>query len=242
MALEVASGLRRAARALLSALELEGSQPYRSSRCPVLAERRAKRPMRLAYADPPYPGRAHLYRNHPDFAGEVDHAALVERLQQFDGWALSTNSDTLAMVLALCPPQSQVAAWVRSDAVPFNPDGMGAVRSWEPVIYVPARAKRNAPDRVRDVLSCGVPKGDRKVFPGAKPALFAEWVFGLLVAEPGDSLDDLFPGSGAVTTAWDLWNRQPSLWAVNGQSSWTRTHPRTHHAAPFWLKDGPNVP
>ena len=29
--------------------------------------------MRIAYADPPYPGCAHLYRGHPDYAGEVDH-------------------------------------------------------------------------------------------------------------------------------------------------------------------------
>ena len=34
---------------------------------------------RLGYADPPYPGLAHLYADHPDFAGEVDHAALIRR-------------------------------------------------------------------------------------------------------------------------------------------------------------------
>lgn len=32
--------------------------------------------LRLAYADPPYPNRsARHYRNHQDYAGEVDHAA-----------------------------------------------------------------------------------------------------------------------------------------------------------------------
>lgn len=36
--------------------------------------------MRVAYADPPYPGCAHLYRDHPDYAGEVDHEALVASL------------------------------------------------------------------------------------------------------------------------------------------------------------------
>ena len=35
--------------------------------------------MRFAYADPPYIGRAYYYKNHPDFAGEVDHAELVTR-------------------------------------------------------------------------------------------------------------------------------------------------------------------
>lgn len=43
--------------------------------------------MRLAYADPPYPGCAALYKDHPDYAGEVDHAALLRTLQDnYDGW------------------------------------------------------------------------------------------------------------------------------------------------------------
>jgi hypothetical protein len=32
--------------------------------------------------------------------------------------------------------------------------------------------------------------------------VFCRWLFGLLGAAPGDQLDDLFPGSGAVTRAW----------------------------------------
>ena len=35
------------------------------------------RPLRLAYADPPYPGNAWLYRDHPDYGGEVDHAVTL---------------------------------------------------------------------------------------------------------------------------------------------------------------------
>ena len=37
---------------------------------------------------------------------------------------------------------------------------------------------------------------------GAKPGAFCRWVFDLLGAAPGDSLDDLYPGSGAVGKAW----------------------------------------
>jgi hypothetical protein len=37
----------------------------------------AGRPLRLAYADPPYPGKARLYQDHPDYGGEVDHAELT---------------------------------------------------------------------------------------------------------------------------------------------------------------------
>lgn len=47
---------------------------------------------RFAYADPPYPGQsAKHYGDHPDFAGEVDHDELIERLLGYDGWALSTH-------------------------------------------------------------------------------------------------------------------------------------------------------
>jgi hypothetical protein len=31
------------------------------------------------------------------------------------------------------------------------------------------------------------------------------WLFGLLGAMPGDSLDDLYPGSGIVSWAWQRW-------------------------------------
>lgn len=55
------------------------------------------RPLRLAYADPPYPGNARLYRDHPDYGGEVDHAALIERLSAYDGWALSTSAEACAV-------------------------------------------------------------------------------------------------------------------------------------------------
>ena len=73
----------------------------------------AFRPLRLAYADPPYPGRASLYRDHPDYGGEVDHAALFAQLAGYDGWALSTSAEALPQVLALCPPGVRVAAWHR---------------------------------------------------------------------------------------------------------------------------------
>jgi hypothetical protein len=33
--------------------------------------------MKLAYDDPLYPGYAALYKDHPDYAGEVDHVTLV---------------------------------------------------------------------------------------------------------------------------------------------------------------------
>lgn len=91
-------------------------------------------PRRLAYADPPYPGKAHYYRNHPDYGGEVDHAVLIASLSaEYDAWALSTSASRLQDVLALCPPGVRVAAWFRGER-PNNRTDLPQ-NAWEPVIY-----------------------------------------------------------------------------------------------------------
>ncbi|MGH3235383.1 MAG: hypothetical protein ACRDOU_30215 [Streptosporangiaceae bacterium] len=161
------------------------------------------RPLRLAYADPPYPGNARLYRDHPDYGGEVDHVGLLERLAAYDGWALSTSAGALPAVLALCPPGARVAAWNRGE----RPTRSGwPLHAWEPVIYHGGRqlARDAGAARRADSIVCGV--AAVTTLPGrvtgAKPAAVCRWIFDLLGAMPGDSLDDLFPGSGAVTRAW----------------------------------------
>jgi hypothetical protein len=164
------------------------------------------RALRLAYADPPYPGNAHIYAGHPDYAGEVDHAALIRRLQLgYDGWALSTSAAALPVVLALCPPGVRVAAWHRGERPAA---ARWPLNAWEPVIYRGGRpAGPPGPGAARrvDSLVCGV--SPLMTLPGrvtgAKPAAFCRWVFDLLGAAPGDTFDDLFPGSGVVTRAWE---------------------------------------
>lgn len=101
-----------------------------------VAERTAE-PLRLAYADPPYPGKSRrYYGDHPDFAGEVDHRVLLEQLQQYDGWALSTSAEALQDVLALCPRGVRVAAWTRGARHTVS---AGPLNAWEPVIYYGGR-------------------------------------------------------------------------------------------------------
>ena len=69
---------------------------------------------RLAYADPPYPGCAKLYASEPTYAGEVDHAEFVARLQTYDGFVLHTSSVALAEVLSLfAKGEVRVMAWVK---------------------------------------------------------------------------------------------------------------------------------
>jgi len=92
--------------------------------------------MKFAYADPPYPGQAkRWYGKHPDYAGEVDHAELIARLEADypDGWALSSNAVSLPTILRLCPIDIRVAAWHNTNSQPPGAIG-GWWWSWEPVI------------------------------------------------------------------------------------------------------------
>ena len=95
------------------------------------------RSLRLAYADPPYPGKARLYRDHPDYGGEVDHLALIARLAEYDGWALSTSAEALPAVLALYPPGVAGGGLASGGATDPEPVaaarvGAGAVSRWPP--------------------------------------------------------------------------------------------------------------
>lgn len=197
------------------------------------------RRLRLAYADPPYPGLSRrYYEDHPDYAGEVDLVALVSHLQQFDGWALSTSARALPDVLGVvrtvastwstesvaaaghddncrpstsdicrpapAPPDTsiRVAAWVRGS----RPGKSLLPRTaWEPVVYRPGRPDVSLAATDDALVFTPRPRlTDPRRVTGAKPAAFCDWLFRLLGAAQGDTLDDLYPGSGGVGRAWDL--------------------------------------
>lgn len=162
--------------------------------------------MRFAYADPPYPGCAHLYRDHPDYAGEVDHVALISRLVRDypDGWALSTSSPALRNILPLTPPGTRVCAWVKPFAS-FKP-GVPLAYAWEPVLICGGRKRTREEPTVRDWVSASITL--KRGLTGAKPRAFCFWLFDALGARPGDDLADLFPGSGAVMRAWEAYTRR----------------------------------
>jgi len=161
--------------------------------------------VRIGYADPPYPGCAHLYREHPDFGGEVDHAALVARLEsEFDGWVLHTSSVALGLVLPLCPSGVRVMAWVKGFAA-FKRN-VSVAYAWEPVLVKAARkpvvSKRLT---MRDWVEAPITL--KRGLAGAKPEKVCHWAFEMVGARPDDDLVDLFPGTGAVTKAWGTWRQ-----------------------------------
>lgn len=173
--------------------------------------------MKIAYADPPYPGCAHRYKDHKDFAGEVDHAELIARLERdFDGWLLHTSSTALRGVLAICPPTVRIMAWVKPFAA-FKRN-VSVAYAWEPVI-VKACRKPVVTGRIvmRDWVSESITL--KKGLCGVKPPKVCAWAFEMLGLEPDDELVDLYPGTGAVTTAWEAWKeslRAPKENKTNG--------------------------
>lgn len=169
-------------------------------------------PKRFAYADPPYLGQGRkLYgKLHPD-AADFDrpeaHRALIGRLvDEFpDGWALSASSPSLHTILPMCPPDVRVGAWVKPFAS-FKAN-VNPAYCWEPVIFTGGRKLGREVDTVRDYVSAPITL--KRGTPGAKPDAFCVWLFNVLGMRPEDELVDLFPGSGAVTRAWQRWSGRP---------------------------------
>lgn len=170
--------------------------------------------MRFAYADPPYPGQSKKhYADHPDYAGEVDHRALLRLLKNgYDGWVLHTASTTLAEVLAIAAEEGitdfRVMAWVKPFAA-FKRN-VSVAYAWEPVLVKPVR-KPVVSGRIvmRDWLAESITL--RRGLTGAKPEAVCRWLFEVAGVEPDDTLVDLYPGSGAVGKAWDAWRMQLRL-------------------------------
>lgn len=154
--------------------------------------------MRFAYADPPYLGQAR--RHYGPAAREVNHRVLLGTLvREFpDGWALSCSSPSLRALLALCPPDVRVLAWVKPFCG-FKP-GVGVAYAWEPVIVRGGRRRTRTQPTVRDWVSASATR--RTGVAGAKPEAFCRWLLEVLNAQAGDELVDIFPGTGVVSRTW----------------------------------------
>lgn len=171
--------------------------------------------MRFAYADPPYVGQARKHYGRE----EVDHAAMLADLQRYDGWAASLSvpslefyiSELSKLGLSLQRGDYRIGGWMKPFAI-FKP-GVNPSYSWEPVILKPLRKRGRVVATLRDwieeeqliapAVKCNITL--RRGLSGAKPEKVCRWIFDFLGVLPADEFTDLYPGTGAVTVAWEAW-------------------------------------
>lgn len=187
--------------------------------------------MKFAYADPPYLGCCRLYDHyHPDglcWDDPATHLELIEHLTTAypDGWALSCHTPSLVTLLPMCPDDVRIGAWVK----PFHAykKGVRPAYAWEPVIYRGGRNTGHKPPEkggkattpkdffiwedaaladaiATPAVACNITL--RKGLTGAKPEAVCLWILDLLNYQPGDSIDDLYPGTAAMGAAAALRN------------------------------------
>lgn len=188
---------------------------------------------RFAYADPPYPGQSRKhYKDHPDYAGEVDHIALARQLREFDGWVLHTSAPAIFYVQSALTAAGFVApdpiagvagdyrimAWVKPFAA-FKRN-VPVAYTWEPM-FVRTIRKPVVAGRVvmRDYIEHADDPNEyvavresitmKRGLSGAKPERVCQWVFEIAGLQPSDEFHDLFPGTGAVARAHETWS---ALW------------------------------
>jgi hypothetical protein len=168
--------------------------------------------VKIGYADPPYIGCAHLYSDQPEYTGEIDHEALIEKLQmEFDGWVLHAAATPRSMAI-LAPIVESTGArwmtWVKGFAA-FKRN-VSVAYAWEPVIVKAARkpvvSKRLV---MRDWVMESITL--KRGLTGAKPEAVCHWAFEMVGARPDDELVDLFPGTGAVSRSWKTWQGKFTL-------------------------------
>jgi len=129
----------------------------------------------------------------------VNHQLLIRHLcdDYPDGWALSTSSTALQRVLPLCPDDVRVMAWVKPFAA-FKAN-VNPAYAWEPVIVRGGRKRTREQVTVRDWVSAVITL--QKGTHGAKPKDFCFWLLDVLgFQDEDDELDDIFPGSGIMTS------------------------------------------
>jgi hypothetical protein len=163
--------------------------------------------MKIAYADPPYFGKAKLHYD----CDEIDFPELIGRLENdYDGFALSCNSVDLQVLLPMFKTKIRVGAWVKPwAAIKKN---VWPVYAWEPIIFKTPRRKILKHKMILDWIEC-VPQFNSKII-GQKPLAFSMWLFEALRCHPDDEFVDLYHGSGAVKEAWKIFCRMKrGLWS-----------------------------
>ena len=163
---------------------------------------------RLMYADPPYIGQSQRhYGDHPDFDGEVDHVLLLAQLDEADGFVLHMSAPSIPAIAHTMAEygyclDARWMSWVKPFAA-FKRN-VSVAYAWEPVLVRPVRKPVvNGRVVMRDWCSESITM--QRGLSGAKPEQVCRWLFEVAGLEPDDEMIDMFPGSGAVTRAWERW-------------------------------------
>jgi hypothetical protein len=176
--------------------------------------------MKFAIADPPYLGRANRWYGetgcgdgyglgkadtHPEaylWDNPDTHKNLIQTLfNDYDGFAIALTVHSLSTYMEEIKTNSRngirVMAWIKPSAVP---SGNRIQNVWEPVIIKMPQSRKNykAGKSCKDVLTAHPP---RNGFVGAKPIEWTNWVMDAMGVQGGDTVDDLFIGSGMVSEA-----------------------------------------
>ena len=95
----------------------------------------------------------------------------------------------------------RIGVWVKPFAS-FKPN-VNPAYAWEPVIFCGGRKRGRDLPTVRDWISCNITL--KKGLAGAKPPAVIDWICDFLNVQPGDTVDDLYPGTGICT---EVFNRR----------------------------------
>lgn len=160
--------------------------------------------MKIAYADPPYLGMGKkmygkLHEEAAIWDDPQSHISLMQKLEkEYDAWAFSMTSTSLSILSPHVPEGSRFACWVKPFAA-WRPNHR-VQYTWEPIVFKTERSKggKEIPS-VRDHISCNIAM--KKGLQGAKPDAFNDYILELLGWQPGDTVDDLFPGTGGLAEA-----------------------------------------
>lgn len=171
--------------------------------------------MKFAYADPPYfkQGKKRYGEYHDEaqvWDSQESHLGLIEKLytEYNDGFVYSCNPANLSWILTKYP-DLRVCAWVKT----FHQIRPTTVQfAWEPVLLHGGRKDNKRKPMVRDWFQGNATR--KKGLPGAKSLQFNTWILQLLNYQIGDTLDDLFPGTGGMADAVKQY--EEALW-INTQ-------------------------
>lgn len=177
------------------------------------------RPLRVAFADPPYLGCCRLYDHHHEqpfgcWDDPETHRHLIDWLGEAfpDGWALCASTPSLRTLLPMMPDDVRIGSWVKTFSA-FK-KGVRPAYAWEPVLWRGGRnpgagfphkppernGKQTTPKdffethtQVTGGLACPITL--QKGLTGTKPEAFCRWVLDLLNVQQGDTVVDVFPGT-----------------------------------------------